>query len=779
LPLRYTFEDEAHCYLPDFVARGHAWGSFENGGEARAQYVIEGGSIRDKAAPQELAKLAAAKAVMRQSGGIVIVVDADRVPARWFRNALTLHLRRFDYQGPRALLDRVRGIWERRRLSIDELVRELGGAHGATQVEAAAFKVAGDLLAVGRLDAALESVVFTRTTRVGVLSESSPQQLPPGIITDLDELVRLAYEMGGPRTSAVEPSEQVEESCLIDPDAIPNRARREEFLRRRKAIVAVVVGGIPAAQAAREAGLGIRRFQQLRLAYEAKGEAALLAHATYRRAKTALPKAMLELIERLYTKTERLGATAVSEHHEIHDLSRSLKLPRTPSVRQVRAVIRELERTKQSVREARAGRLLVPLSVTGRSIDVEMRPGFLCELDEATMDVLVVPIKGTKITIRLHMGAIICAGTRVPLSIVVSPKALDQWDYRRLLLRAIVSKDELARWAGCKKPWAASAIPIVLRADHGKINTCHLVFQAAADLPMVLEFAPVRDGHGKPFIESLFGGLKRELEHRLEITTKSSPEARGRHDPASAAVRLQVGPEDIEKALIRYFVDSYSQKWHRRLREVPASVWDAAAERFGVRTWQGSTDELRRLLKRDEGERLVERHGISYRRRWYGSCELMGHLRDKVRIKVDEDDLRAIDVYTQSGKFLCVAVSGELLAQGRPISRWELDLADEIAKKLGAPANDAALEAKHQIVRELLDTRKGDLAKQTGRQALHKGRAEESMDGFVRDAINLAATSPAVTPAAPAETLAPPVPDEDVYESLFAEIIEEVSNEAA
>jgi transposase InsO family protein len=774
-PLRYVFEGEAHWYLPDYVARGAAWAGDHALG---AQYIIEGGCIREKAGPQELAKLAAAREIVARSGGIVIVVDAEHVPARWYRNALTLHLRRFDYQGPTALLARIRGIWSTRRVSIADVVADLGAAHDPRVVEAAAFKVAGDLLAEGRLDVALESAVFSRSTRVSVVAEALPPNLPPGIVTDLEDLVRIAGKLGGP-ISSPEPLADKPKLSSIDPGSIADQRTRDEFLRRRAAIVATVRDGVSTAQAARDYGLEVRRFQQLKVAFGVAGEAALLPHATYERPKFSLPDDVAKLIEQLHVRSERLGPTAIAEHRDLHALSRKLGLPRTPSVRQVRGVIRQLEKTSQAAREARAGRALVPSSVAGRSIDVEMRPGFLCELDEATMDVKAVALAGAPATIRLHLGAIVCVGTRMPLSMVVSPKALDQWDYRRLLLRAIVAKEALTNWATCTKKWNASAIPVILRADHGKINTCHLVFQAASDLAIALEFAPVRDAHGKPFIESFFGGLKREFEHRLTITTKSSPADRGLHDPDREAVRLRVTPEQVEQALIRYMVDAYSQSWHKKLREVPASVWNHSAQQFGVRTWQGEPDELRRLLKRDEGERKVERHGISYRGRWYGSPLLGSHGRETVRIKVDEDDMRALDVYDTSGKLLCAALCGELSAQGRPISRWELDLADELAKKLGSPANDAALEASHDIARQLLDRKKGDLAKFAGRRKHHERRAKEVMDDSVRDVLRIAESSPAAPKRVVPETLAAAVADEEVYDVLIDETTSEVPHVAA
>lgn len=218
---------------------------------------------------------------------------------------------------------------------------------------------------------------------------------------------------------------------------------------------------------------------------------------------------MVGLIRKLYSGTTRPTATAIAESLEVRRLTDDLKLDRTPSRR-------------------------LPFIVRGRSADVESRPGYLVELDEETFDVLAVTDEKDEVTVRLHVGVLICVGTRNILAAVVSPKALDQWDLRRLLLRAMLPKDALKKRFGFKNSWPCS-MAVIVSTDNGRVMTSGLSLQAAAEVPFVLQLVPIKDPTAKPYVESFFGGLKDLFEHRLIVSTGSSPDDRGRHAPAAEA----------------------------------------------------------------------------------------------------------------------------------------------------------------------------------------------------------------------------------------------------
>jgi hypothetical protein len=726
-----------------------------------ATYVLEAGRIRRKASPKELAKLVTARDLTRATGGELVVVSSERLRPRGVRSRLLLHLRAFDYRGPDDLRATIRSEWERRDRSIREVVEHFGREESPEVVLAAAWAAAGDLARAARLlKPGLDEEPLSLDSRIRATRPGTPLVLPSGLITDLDELVALADELGGPTSAPDE--DDVERLSLagsvIDPAAIPDAAERDRFERRLAAAHAHEIEGVPLAAAARRFGLPVRGFQRLYARSLEHGQAAFYAHASYGRPYTTLPEQMVGLIRKLYSGTTRPTATAVAESLDFRRLTEDLELDRTPSRRQVSAVITHLMATDHKVRQARAGRKHLPFIVRGRSADVESRPAFLVELDEETFDVLAVTDEKDEVTVRLHVGVLICVGTRNILAAIVSPKSLDQWDLRRLLLRAMLPKDALKAHFGLKNDWPSAMVAIV-STDNGRIMTSALSLQAAAEVPFVIQFVPIKEPTAKPYVESFFGGLKDLFEHRLIVSTGSSPDDRGRHDPAAEAIRRGITPAKLERALLKHVADVYHRRFHRGLRKTPAGAWRTAVDRLGVRTWQGSADELRRLLKRDEGVRLVVDRAVSYLGRWYGDTFLDPWGGKQLRMKVDDDDLRTVDVYTEAGVFLGAVRNDELARRGRPVSRWELDLEAAVEKEVEKVANAEAV-GNAQEVRAEAD---GAAGRRRARTRLHRERADETATQSSRDVL---AGAPPPIRRLPA-SLAQPVADDDTdYDSL-------------
>lgn len=432
----YTFEGKVHAYLPDYVARTR---------DGRP-IVIEAGIGARKGTPRELAKLAAARAWAESQGGELWVIAADLVPPRWVRGALSLYLSRLGYRGDAALLAAVRAAWEAERLSIADLCRRFAD-HGRAQVVAAARKAAGDLLEEGRLDVDLARTVITFSTKIGALPAGGRLE-PPGIIRDLSVLAAMAQ--------SADPSKLPEDTEAadrpdIDADTIVDPGMRAEFLARRAAI-ADILGGMTAAAAARRHSLETRRMQQLAVAYRSHGERALLPYAVTSSPESGLPKEVQDRIGALYRRSRRPSIAAILDDRGLRLLAAEKGMRMSPTRYQVTKVVNRLLASDQKTREARAGRKLVPLTVTGRAVTTEYVPGTRVEFDEATLDVKVLALAGLSTTIRLHIGLLIDVATRYPLAVVVSPKALDQWDLRRALLRALLPDDDFRARFGIRRP---------------------------------------------------------------------------------------------------------------------------------------------------------------------------------------------------------------------------------------------------------------------------------------------------------------------------------------
>lgn len=306
-------------------------------------------------------------------------------------------------------------------------------------------------------------------------------------------------------------------------------------------------------------------------------------------------------------------------------------------------------------------------------------------------------------------------------------------------------------------------IPCLIRTDNGKIERSNFALQMAGDVPFALEFAPRGDAHAKPVVEATFDLLNDLFGHQVVITTKGSPEARGVHDPDAAAIEHEIDAAKFERAFMQVLYDVYAHRWHGNLHERPAVVLKQRLAEFPVRTWQGTPDELRRLLRRDEGQRLVTRQGISYKGEMYGARWLKRYgLRRTVRIKVDEDDVRSLDVYDEDGVHLGEVRSDRIAARyDRPVSRWELDLERAADKVFAADAEAATQPRLHAIKKELTA---GRADRKAARARHHRDRASETATASDVEGPD-AAREDAARPVPP--TLSLPVPDETTYEALL------------
>src|SRR5438132_8232839 len=118
-------------------------------------------------------------------------------------------------------------------------------------------------------------------------------------------------------------------------------------------------------------------------------------------------------------------------------------------------------------------------------------PALVCQVDEHTMDLLVVAPDGTVITQRVHAAVLICVKTAAILGAVLALDSLKEEDYMRLVKMSLEPKDELVRRYECKHPWPCSGKRAVIFHDRGKIFSSERATQVPVDrLGIVTEQAP-------------------------------------------------------------------------------------------------------------------------------------------------------------------------------------------------------------------------------------------------------------------------------------------------
>jgi hypothetical protein len=118
-------------------------------------------------------------------------------------------------------------------------------------------------------------------------------------------------------------------------------------------------------------------------------------------------------------------------------------------------------------------------------------PALVCQVDEHTMDLLVVAPDGTVITSRVHGAVLICVNTAAILAAVLSLDSLKEEDYMRLVKMSLEPKDRITALYECHHRWPCSGKPAVIFPDRGNIFTSQRARQVLVDrLGITTEQAP-------------------------------------------------------------------------------------------------------------------------------------------------------------------------------------------------------------------------------------------------------------------------------------------------
>jgi hypothetical protein len=371
-------------------------------------------------------------------------------------------------------------------------------------------------------------------------------------------------------------------------------------------------------------------------------------------------------------------------------------LPPMPSYWQVYHYAKNLEKIDVGIRNARADLAHIPHSATSVLGYVRTIPSpmLILNVDEHYMDVFVVSDEGAELTERVHAAVLIDVKTGAIVAAVLSPRALTEEDYLRLIKQAMEPKDEILRRFKCLNPWPCYGRPAEILSDRGKIITSELSTVVLVDrFGINQSFAPPYAPSVKGVVEALFRWITERFTHRLAGTTKSSPTDRGTYDSQAGALRSGITFTDLEELFYRAIVDGYMQDWDE-LRQGPRNViWDLDAAKFGVPQSMVSSDERKLLLKRSwnpkhpKGMYLVQGGGVSFKGNWYvGEEGLTARLRDDyVAVLWDKRDIGTIYLMGEDATILGAAHCPKYAS--RRISVWEQDAERKMMKEPKATAH--------------------------------------------------------------------------------------------
>jgi len=275
-------------------------------------------------------------------------------------------------------------------------------------------------------------------------------------------------------------------------------------------------------------------------------------------------------------------------------------------------------------------------------------PAQICQVDEHTLDQLVVAADGRVITRHVHGAVLICVKTAAILGAVLSLDSLKEEDYMRLVKQAIEPKDRLTTLYDCTYPWPCYGKPTVIFHDRGKIFTSQRATDVLVDrLGIITEQAPPYAPSAKGTVEALFTCVTRKFSHRLPGTTKATPKDRGTYDSVQEAQKAGITFDVLEKLFTQSIVDAYMREWDQLRRQKRITLWEESVQEKSVPRWMRSQDDLKLLLMKAKnrknpatGRYAITNSRLSFLGRSYVSPGLLDRLRG-----------REIDIYYDSAIF--------------------------------------------------------------------------------------------------------------------------------
>jgi len=710
--INYVFEGKPHEYLPDYV------GTLCDGG----LLIAEAGRESEKSKGKALIKADAARRLALLKGGVYWLGTETHLSERRHQNWLYLHARRQPFPTYQEIAEAIlaHGTW-RDMYSVHELVQRFGRNFSEAEVEAAVWKLVGDAAAAGRLLVDLTEVELSRGTPLALLEPDSPPILPDPLPSSLEEV----------EFDSLSPEPSSEGDVVLDPrvgipgptfDASVLPTTEEQILfNRHLAAVTAVLAGMGVSKVAHAYEMGKSTLSRLVRRTKELGQIACVPYGTYHRERALHPE-LQQVIRQLYTQPIRPSVMAVYEDIEIKQVAEELserehKQISAPTYKQVWCFLKEISQ-QTPVIDARSGLKHLPHErMSPKSFVLSIAsPALICQVDEHTMDQLVVTPDGTVVTRRVHGAVLICVKTAAMLGAVLALDSLKEEDYMRLLKQTIESKDRLVALYDCHHRWPCSGKPAVIFHDRGKIFTSERATQVVVDrLGITTEPAPPFAPSAKGTVEALFTWVTRKFSHRLPGTTKSTPADRGAYDSKAEAEKAGMTLDVLEKLFIQSIVDAYLQAWDHLRRGRRISLWEDRVQEKGVPAYLGSPDDLKLLLMKAVNRKnpvtgryaISAYRGLSFLGYRYVSPGLLDRLRGReIDMYYDRRDISVIYLF-EEGALRGEAYCTELL--GQRMSIWEAQAMRKSDREQAKEAEGVSLQNRQRMQQEAAKGRRAHL----------------------------------------------------------------------
>jgi putative transposase len=252
------------------------------------------------------------------------------------------------------------------------------------------------------------------------------------------------------------------------------------------------------------------------------------------------------------------------------------------------------------------------------------------------------------------------------------------------LRHAVLPKeDELRRWAefagqDFEFDWDCCGSPDTLFVDQGPEFLSASMVATEAALNMRVIQLPRASGERKAKVETLFRSFNHALFHRLDGTTFSNPQKRGKYASEARAI---FSLNDLRYLVTRWVVDVHNRQPHSTTGRIPAELWREGMDAVGPKP--APAREIIAPLVGKVVPRKLRRDGVRYNNlRWnsngFQALRARIGLSCDVLIRIDPLDLRKGYVLDpDTGDW----IEGDLLAE-RDVELFTLRQYDHLREQL-------------------------------------------------------------------------------------------------
>lgn len=237
---------------------------------------------------------------------------------------------------------------------------------------------------------------------------------------------------------------------------------------------------------------------------------------------------------------------------------------------------------------------------------------------------------------------------------------IDRWSRRVRFLVAPSESGQSVRRLLIDTICAWGVMPEIVVTDQGSGFINASIRSALEALGIEHRPCPPASGDKKPYIERIFGTFTRDraellpgyLGHNVAEAQRLRAVARAR--TGRPVIVAEIRAERLQEILHAWVAGAYELRVHSGIGMSPLSKWQSSPRPSAAAPCE---DTLRIALSALVGRARVGKRGVQWKRGRYWSAALAAWVGRMVQVRRDEEDLGALFVFDEDGRFIDTAVN--------------------------------------------------------------------------------------------------------------------------